>query len=60
MYKYWTQGGKEGGNFGNFKEISEVLEILVIDNSNICIDTRPMEVKKAEISVILRKFQKFE
>ncbi len=42
---------KEGGKFGNFKEISE---ISVIDNNNICIDTRPREVKNAEILVILR------
>ena len=51
---------KNSRNFGSFKEISEISEISVIDNSNICIDTRPTEVKKAEISVILRKFQKFE
>ena len=40
--------------------ILEISEISVVDNSNICIDARPWEVKKLEISVISRKVVKFE
>jgi hypothetical protein len=51
---------KVSGNSRNFKEISEISEISVIDNSNTCIDTRPREVEKVEISGISRKFREFQ